>query len=78
MLGEFKPSSGAEAQTPLSPETALQRLMDGNRRFAEARMTSFDEDLEVLKAKTLANQQPFAAVLSCADSRVPVELIFDP
>ena len=77
MLGEFKPSSGAEAQTPLSPETALQRLMDGNRRFAEARMTSFDEDLEVLKAKTVANQQPFAAVLSCADSRVPVELIFD-
>src|SRR5215831_3321356 len=77
MLGEFKLSSQAKAQTPLSPETALQQLMDGNRRFAEGRMTSFDEDLEMLKAKTVANQQPFAAVLSCADSRVPVELIFD-
>ena len=56
MLGEFKLSSEAKAQTPLSPETALQRLMDGNRRFAEGRMTSFDEDLEMLKAKTVANQ----------------------
>jgi len=51
--------------------------MDGNRRFAEGRMTSFAEDLELLKAKTAEGQEPFAAVLSCADSRVPVELIFD-
>jgi carbonic anhydrase len=64
-------------QTTLSPEAALQQLIDGNRRFAEGRMTSFDEDLIVLKAKTEEKQEPFAAVLSCADSRVPVELIFD-
>src|SRR6202040_1002116 len=43
----------------------------------EGRMTSFDHDLEMLKAKTAEKQEPFAAVLSCADSRVPVELIFD-
>jgi carbonic anhydrase len=67
----------ASAQTTLSPEEALQQLIDGNRRFAEGRMTSFDEDLNVLKAKTVDKQEPFAAVLSCADSRVPVELIFD-
>ena len=67
----------ASAQTTLSPEAALQQLIDGNRRFAEGRMTSFDEDLDVLKAKTVEKQEPFAAVLSCADSRVPVELIFD-
>jgi len=65
------------AQTTLSPEAALGQLMDGNRRFAEGRMTSFAEDLELLKAKTAEGQEPFAAVLSCADSRVPVELIFD-
>ena len=40
-------------------------------------MTSFNEDLELLKTKTAEKQEPFAAVLSCADSRVPVELIFD-
>lgn len=67
----------ASAQTLLSPEAALQQLVDGNRRFAEGRMTSFDEDLGILKAKTVEKQEPFAALLSCADSRVPVELIFD-
>ena len=67
----------ASAQTTLSPEAALQQLIDGNRRFIEGRMTSFDEDLNVLNAKTAEKQEPFAAVLSCADSRVPVELIFD-
>jgi carbonic anhydrase len=68
---------GASGQTSLSPEAALQQLVDGNQRFAEGRMTSFDEDLGILKAKTVEKQEPFAAVLSCADSRVPVELIFD-
>jgi carbonic anhydrase len=33
--------------------------------------------LKILKEKTVAKQEPFAAVLSCADSRVPVEIIFD-
>jgi carbonic anhydrase len=67
----------ASGQTSLSPEAALQQLIDGNRRFAEGRMTSFDEDLGILKNKTVEKQEPYAAVLSCADSRVPVELIFD-
>jgi carbonic anhydrase len=67
----------ASAQTTLSPEAALQQLIDGNHRFAEGRLTSFTEDLDILKAKTVDKQEPFAAVLSCADSRVPVELIFD-
>src|ERR1700730_8094393 len=67
----------ASAQTNLSPEGALQQLIDGNRRFAEGRMTSFAEDFDILKTKTAEKQEPFAAVLSCADSRVPVELIFD-
>jgi carbonic anhydrase len=67
----------AWAQTALSPDAAVQQLIDGNGRFVAGRMTSFDEDLSILKAKTVAKQEPFAAVLSCADSRVPVELIFD-
>src|SRR4051812_17341023 len=70
-------STAIRAQTALSPEAALQQLIDGNRRFAEGHLTSFAEDLEILKAKTVDKQEPFAAVLSCADSRVPVELIFD-
>lgn len=73
----FIPGTAVQAQTTLSSEEALQQLIDGNRRFAEGRLTSFNEDLEILKSKTVDKQQPFAAVLSCADSRVPVEIIFD-
>jgi carbonic anhydrase len=36
-----------------------------------------DEDLKLLKQKTAEQQEPFANILSCADSRVPVEFIFD-
>ena len=64
-------SSPVSAQTALSPDAALQQLIEGNARFAEVRMTSFDEDLSILKAKTTEKQEPFAAVLSCADSRSP-------
>jgi len=67
----------ATAQTALSPDAALAQLMDGNARFVSGGLTSFDEDLVILKQKTVAKQEPFAAVLSCADSRVPVELVFD-
>jgi carbonic anhydrase len=65
------------AQTNLTPEEALKKLMEGNERFVAGRMTSFDEDLKILKAHTVDKQEPFASVLSCADSRVPVEIIFD-
>lgn len=67
----------AAAQSILSPDEALKELMDGNARFAANKMTSFEHDLELLKAKTIDKQEPFAAVLSCADSRVPVEILFD-
>jgi carbonic anhydrase len=68
---------GAAAQTTLSPDDALKQLMDGNARFAAGKLTSFPEDLKLLKQRTAGKQEPFAAVLSCADSRVPVELAFD-
>jgi carbonic anhydrase len=70
-------SASARAEAPPTPEAALNRLIAGNVRFASNQLTSFDEDLAILRNATVAKQQPFAAVLSCADSRVPVELIFD-
>jgi len=65
------------AQSTLSPDAALQELMNGNQRFTSDKLTSFEADLRILKQNTEEKQEPFAAVLSCADSRVPVELIFD-
>ena len=67
----------ASAQNAITPDQALRELMTGNRRFVDQSMTSFNADLKLLKEKTADNQAPFAALLSCADSRVPVELIFD-
>jgi carbonic anhydrase len=61
----------------MTPDQALKELMEGNRRFVEQPMTAFNDDLKLLKEKTASGQAPFAALLSCADSRVPVELIFD-
>jgi carbonic anhydrase len=67
----------ARAQTQMTPDAALQAMMDGNKRFTQGQMTSFNDDLKLLKEKTTESQAPYAAVLSCADSRVPVELLFD-
>ena len=64
-------------QTTLSPEASLNELMEGNQRYVSGNMTAHEHDLQMLHAKTAEKQQPFAAVLSCADSRVPVELVFD-
>jgi carbonic anhydrase len=66
-----------EAQTNLTPDGALKKLLAGNERFAANQLTSVEQDLEVLKEHTADKQEPFAAVLACADSRLPVELIFD-
>jgi carbonic anhydrase len=67
----------ALAQSALTGEAAMRELMDGNERYVAGKITSFAEDLKILKEKTVLKQEPFAAVLSCADSRVPVEILFD-
>lgn len=69
--------SQAVAQSQLTPDAALSQLMEGNQRFTAGRLTAHDQDLGILKQHTEEKQEPFAAVLSCADSRVPVELAFD-
>ena len=65
------------AETGLSPDAALEELLAGNQRFAANQLTSIEQDLTILKERTVGKQEPFAAVLACADSRVPVELVFD-
>jgi carbonic anhydrase len=74
---EFGTPRRALAQTALSPDAALQELMDGNKRFTTERLTACEQDFAILKQHTIEKQEPFAAVLSCADSRVPIELVFD-
>ncbi len=61
----------------MNPSEALQELLAGNQRFADNQLSSIEQDLSILKLRTVDRQEPFAAVLACADSRVPVELVFD-
>ena len=68
---------GLTTRAALTPDEALQELMTGNRRYVASRSTTMDVDLALLKKRTADKQEPFAAVLACADSRVPVELVFD-
>jgi carbonic anhydrase len=58
------------------PEAALDELIAGNRRFISGRTSSHRRDLALLQ-QMMEKPEPFAAVLSCADSRVPVEVVFD-
>jgi carbonic anhydrase len=59
--------------TNLSP---LQKLEEGNRRFASGKPVHPDETLERIR-ELKKGQHPFAIVVSCSDSRVPAELVFD-
>jgi len=61
----------------MTPDEALQHLMEGNERFTNDKLTHLGQSLDVLRQRTVEKQEPFATVLSCVDSRVPVELVFD-
>jgi carbonic anhydrase len=66
----------AEAATPLTGDQALQLLKEGNKRWVSSRLEHPDQTPTRLK-EVAKGQNPFVAMLSCADSRVPSEIIFD-
>lgn len=75
----LRSQSAAAAEISASmpdPDTALQMLLTGNQRFAQHQPQYPDQSAARLREVTQA-QHPFATVLSCADSRVPVEIVFD-
>ena len=65
----------AESQAAMTPALAIERLKDGNARFASNATKPRDWSAKVMA--TAAGQYPFAAVLACMDSRAPVEILFD-
>jgi len=77
LSGWLAPPRGAAAAPKLAPDEAIKELVAGNQRFAANRLTSCGLDLAALRERTVETQEPFAAVLACADSRVPVEFVFD-
>jgi len=61
----------------ISAQQALDRLREGNRRFV-SEVRSRDTHTSLTRRRELTEgQAPFAAILGCSDSRVPVEIVFD-
>jgi carbonic anhydrase len=61
----------------ISAREALSRLRDGNARFVSDARDPEPATTETHRRRLTAGQQPFAAILGCSDSRVPVEIVFD-
>ena len=64
------------AVVPSTPEEALAELIAGNERYVNEKSIHPHTDMDRV-AETAPHQAPFAAVVGCSDSRVPVELLFD-
>jgi len=65
----------AEEQKALTPDEVIQSLKEGNKRFTSGTLTMRDHSKQIRDAVT--GQFPKAIVLSCIDSRVPIEDVFD-
>lgn len=82
-LAGCSPTSAAPSSTSASPEArpatpaaAFTRLMEGNKRWVSGDLRHPDRDPNRRQFVAQA-QEPFGAILSCIDSRVPPELLFD-
>jgi carbonic anhydrase len=64
-----------DEQHALSPDDAIERLKEGNKRFVSS--ATINCDLMAQVKATAQAQAPFAAIVGCIDSRVPPELVFD-
>ncbi|NMG08983.1 carbonic anhydrase [Brasilonema sp. UFV-L1] len=76
LLCQISPVQAAELPQALTPEGALQKLMEGNQRFVQHQPRHPDQSQMRLHEVAQA-QYPFVTILSCADSRVPAEIVFD-
>lgn len=70
-----KKNSSVQMKEPVTPLEELQALKDGNRRFINSETDGHDFQFQINKTKD--GQKPYAVVLSCLDSRIPVEIVFD-
>lgn len=61
----------------ITSKEALDRLVEGNRRFAEDAGRQATLGGRTRRGELVTSQEPFAVILGCSDSRVPVEMVFD-
>ncbi|HEY6369185.1 MAG TPA: carbonic anhydrase [Candidatus Sulfotelmatobacter sp.] len=71
-----KPAASGPTPAPLGPDEALDDLLDGNARFVKGQPTGPRRSPEDFRALA-EGQYPHAVIVSCADSRVAPEILFD-
>ena len=76
MVMTFTMCQSQPASVPSTPKEALAALMTGNERYVDEECMNPRSDMDRVE-ETAPHQAPFAAVVGCSDSRVPVELVFD-
>src|SRR5208337_114109 len=67
----------SETGSSITADEALKKLLDGNRNFLANQLTIKDSSGPSTRQAVAAGQKPYAIILSCSDSRVPPEIIFD-
>jgi carbonic anhydrase len=67
----------SDAGPGITADEALKRLLDGNQRYIANQMTIRETSTPSIRESLAAGQKPFAIILSCSDSRVPPEIVFD-
>jgi carbonic anhydrase len=76
MTATLSQSVTTEEATSLDAEQALQKLLEGNRRFVTTKFQHPHQTRQWRQSLAM-EQHPFAVILGCSDSRVPPEIIFD-
>lgn len=69
--------SNSSSDTSIPPDEAIQKLLDGNKHYVQNRLTNAEMSNSTTRASLANSQKPYAIILSCSDSRVPPEIIFD-
>jgi carbonic anhydrase len=69
--------SNPDSGKSVLPDEALQKLMDGNKNYVENKLTIAAMSDAAARMSLAKSQKPYAIILTCSDSRVPPEIIFD-
>lgn len=67
----------ADVESNVDANQALQLLLDGNKRFIAGNMVNYKHADAKMRKSLVSGQKPYVAILSCSDSRVSPEIIFD-
>jgi carbonic anhydrase len=66
-----------EEKTGITADQAMKNLMEGNTRFVSGNSIHPDQSIADRRAELVTSQHPFAVIVTCSDSRIPPEIVFD-